>query len=73
MAFHLIFLCKVVQQALDTARSGRTCLIIAHRLSTIQNADAIFVLRSGTIVEHGTHSELLAMGGIYTRLYNAHK
>lgn len=64
---------QVVQQALDSARSGRTCLVIAHRLSTVQNADAICVLRNGSIVEYGTHSELLALGGIYTRLHNAQK
>lgn len=63
----------MVQQALDSAQSGRTCLVIAHRLSTVQNADAICVLRSGSIVEYGTHSELLALGGIYSRLYNAQK
>ncbi|XP_031622750.1 multidrug resistance protein homolog 65-like [Contarinia nasturtii] len=64
---------QAVQQALDSARSGRTCLVIAHRLSTIQNADAICVLRGGNIVEYGTHRELLALGGLYTRLYNAQK
>ncbi|XP_031626047.1 multidrug resistance protein homolog 65 [Contarinia nasturtii] len=64
---------QVVQQALDSARSGRTCLVIAHRLSTVQNADAICVLRGGKIVEYGTHNELLALGGLYTRLYNAQK
>lgn len=63
----------MVQQALDSAQTGRTCLIIAHRLSTVQNADAICVLRSGSIVEYGTHSELLSLGGIYSRLYNAQK
>lgn len=63
----------MVQQALDSARSGRTCLVIAHRLSTVQNADAICVLRGGTIVEYGTHNDLLALGGIYARLYNAQK
>lgn len=64
---------QVVQQALDAAQSGRTCLVIAHRLSTVQNADAICVVRNGSIVEYGTHSELLALGGVYTRLYNAQK
>ena len=63
----------MVQQALDTAQSGRTCLVIAHRLSTVQNADAICVIRAGNIIEYGTHNELLALGGIYTRLYNAQK
>ncbi|XP_055294777.1 multidrug resistance protein homolog 65-like [Sitodiplosis mosellana] len=64
---------QVIQQALDSARSGRTCLVIAHRLSTVQNADVICVLRGGNIVEYGTHNELLALDSIYTRLYNAQK
>ncbi|XP_055326893.1 multidrug resistance protein homolog 65-like [Sitodiplosis mosellana] len=64
---------KTVQIALDSARSGRTCITIAHRLSTIQNADIICVVQSGRIVESGSHTELLALNGIYTRLYNAQK
>lgn len=64
---------QVVQQALDAAKEGRTCIIIAHRLSTVHNADAICVLRNGNIVEYGTHTELLSLGGVYTRLYNAQK
>lgn len=64
---------QVVQQALDSAKFGRTCIIIAHRLSTVQNADVICVFRSGSIVECGTHGELLALNGIYTRLYNAQR
>ncbi|XP_031626071.1 multidrug resistance protein homolog 65-like [Contarinia nasturtii] len=65
---------QVVQQALDSAQSGRTCIIIAHRLTTIQNADLICVVQNGMIVEAGTHCELLAsLNGAYTRLYNAQK
>uniref|UniRef100_A0A2K6S200 Phosphatidylcholine translocator ABCB4 n=2 Tax=Saimiri boliviensis boliviensis TaxID=39432 RepID=A0A2K6S200_SAIBB len=56
---------KVVQEALDKAREGRTCIVIAHRLSTIQNADLIVVFQNGRIKEHGTHQQLLAQKGIY--------
>ncbi|XP_063678804.1 ATP-dependent translocase ABCB1-like [Bolinopsis microptera] len=59
---------KVVQEALDRAREGRTCLVIAHRLSTIQTADLICVIQEGSIVESGTHAELIAMKGVYYNL-----
>ena len=58
-----------VQRALDGALEGRTSLVIAHRLSTVRNADQILVVDSGRIVERGTHSELLAAGGLYSDLY----
>uniref|UniRef100_A0A8C4JCQ5 Phosphatidylcholine translocator ABCB4-like n=1 Tax=Dromaius novaehollandiae TaxID=8790 RepID=A0A8C4JCQ5_DRONO len=61
---------KVVQEALDKAREGRTCIVIAHRLSTIQNADKIAVVQNGKIVEQGTHQQLLAEKGIYYSLVN---
>ncbi|XP_054722663.1 ATP-dependent translocase ABCB1-like [Uloborus diversus] len=61
---------KVVQEALDKARAGRTCLVIAHRLSTIQNADVIMVMHKGRIVERGTHQELLNLKGYYFNLNN---
>ncbi|XP_042901555.2 ATP-dependent translocase ABCB1 [Parasteatoda tepidariorum] len=61
---------KVVQEALDKASSGRTCLIIAHRLSTIKNADTIAVIHKGKIVEKGTHQELLNLKGHYYNLHN---
>ncbi|XP_054157708.1 ATP-dependent translocase ABCB1-like [Oppia nitens] len=60
---------KVVQQALDEAREGRTCIVIAHRLSTIQNADKIVVVAKGKVVEEGTHQQLLAKRGVYYELY----
>uniref|UniRef100_A0A8C4KYR4 ATP binding cassette subfamily B member 1 n=1 Tax=Equus asinus asinus TaxID=83772 RepID=A0A8C4KYR4_EQUAS len=56
---------KVVQEALDKAREGRTCIVIAHRLSTIQNADLIVVFQNGKVKERGTHQQLLAQKGIY--------
>ncbi|XP_036102167.1 phosphatidylcholine translocator ABCB4 isoform X3 [Molossus molossus] len=56
---------KVVQEALDKAREGRTCIVIAHRLSTIQNADLIVVVQNGKVREHGTHQQLLAQKGVY--------
>jgi subfamily B ATP-binding cassette protein MsbA len=63
----------VVQEALDRLMSGRTTLVIAHRLSTVVNADLILALDGGRIVESGTHSELLARGGLYAGLYSAQK
>ena len=56
---------KVVQEALDRACVGRTTIIIAHRLSTIQKADKIAVIKSGHVVEKGTHQKLLEMKGVY--------
>lgn len=60
---------KVVQQALDEARAGRTCVTIAHRLSTVRDADLICVLKKGIVVEQGTHDHLMALNGIYANLY----
>ncbi|XP_004702768.1 ATP-binding cassette sub-family B member 5 [Echinops telfairi] len=62
---------KAVQQALEEARRGRTCLMVAHRLSTIQNADLIVVLHDGKVKEQGTHQELLRNRDIYFKLVNA--
>ncbi len=60
----------LVQQALETLMTGKTCLIIAHRLSTVQHADKVIVLRNGQVVESGTHSSLLAEDGLYKNLVN---
>ena len=59
---------KIVQDALDKAREGRTSIVIAHRLSTIYNADRIAVIKGGKVAEVGTHSELLAMKELYYKL-----
>lgn len=61
---------KIVQSALDELMRGRTSFVIAHRLSTIFGADQIFVIDKGKICEHGTHQELLKLGGVYSHLYN---
>ncbi|XP_026765038.2 ATP-dependent translocase ABCB1-like isoform X1 [Galleria mellonella] len=61
---------KVVQEALDAAKAGRTCVMIAHRLSTVRDADVICVIHEGQVVEKGKHNELLELKGIY---YNLNK
>ena len=61
---------KIVQAALDTLMKGCTSFVIAHRLSTIFDADQIFVIDHGHVVEQGTHEELLAKGGLYQYLYS---
>ncbi len=59
----------MVQAALEPLLKGRSALVIAHRLSTVLSANMILVMHRGRIVERGTHAELLAMGGLYSRLY----
>ena len=58
-----------IQKAMNTLMNGRTSFVIAHRLSTIRDADVILVMNNGTIVERGTHGQLLAQNGFYRELY----
>ena len=58
-----------MQDALNKLLVGRTSVVIAHRLSTIHNADKIIVVDHGRVAEQGTHTELLAKGGIYAKLF----
>ena len=60
---------RQIQQALRRLLAGRTAIVIAHRLATIRNADRIIVLRDGAIVEEGNHDALIALNGLYARLY----
>ncbi|XP_052275142.1 ATP-dependent translocase ABCB1-like isoform X2 [Dreissena polymorpha] len=64
---------KVVQEALDNAQKGRTCIVIAHRLSTVQNADVIYVIDAGNVVETGNHQQLLNKKGVYAQLVAGQK
>ena len=59
-----------VSRAIEELKQGRTTLIIAHRLSTIKNADMIYVLRKGKVIESGTHEELLSLDGSYKKMYD---
>ena len=59
---------RIVQDALDKAKEGRTTIVIAHRLSTIRNADLIIGLEHGEVIEYGTHDELMRRKGLYCEL-----
>lgn len=61
----------LIQKAMDRLMKGRTAFVIAHRLSTIRNADIIFVVKDGNIVEQGNHKELIKQDGFYAQLYNS--
>lgn len=61
----------MVQEAFDRLMEGRTSFIVAHRLSTIRNADEILVMKDGSIIEQGSHDNLMAKGGFYQNLYNS--
>ncbi len=61
----------LIQKAMETLTEGRTSFVIAHRLSTIRNADLIFVLKDGNIIEQGSHDELIEKKGFYAGLYNS--
>jgi len=60
---------RLVEQAMQTLLQGRSTLIIAHRLSTVQRADRVVVIDRGRIVEEGSHADLLAAEGVYSRLF----
>ena len=64
---------RLVQNAIEHLMQNRTAIVIAHRLSTIKSADLICVLHEGRIIEQGTHQQLIALNGQYTKLYNMQK
>jgi ABC-type multidrug transport system fused ATPase/permease subunit len=60
-----------IQQAIQNLVGSRTVIVIAHRLSTVRRADKILVLSESRLIESGTHDELVASGGVYSRFYSA--
>ena len=63
---------SLIQQSMEKLCAGRTTIIIAHRLSTVRNADYIYCIKDGRVVETGTHKELLEKAGYYKKLYSMH-
>ncbi len=63
---------ELVRQSMETLCKGRTAIIIAHRLSTVKHVDLIYCLKNGTLIESGTHAELIAKNGYYKKLYDMH-
>ena len=61
----------LIQRAMDELLKGRTSFVIAHRLSTIVNSDVILVINNGEVIEQGTHKQLMAKNGFYTKIYNS--
>jgi ABC-type multidrug transport system fused ATPase/permease subunit len=59
---------RLIQEALERLRAERTCFVIAHRLTTVRDADRIYVMKDGRVVEVGKHDDLLAQGGLYAKL-----
>lgn len=64
---------KLVQASFERASKGRTMVVVAHRLATVQNADVIFVLGEGQLLEKGSHSELLKKRGVYWNMVSRHR
>lgn len=62
----------IIQASVAKLVKGKTLIVIAHRLSTIMNSDKIFVVKDGNIDSRGTHEELLALGGLYKEMWEAH-
>ena len=70
MSQHFCYIQDTIQKNINEISRGRTTLIIAHRLSTIVDADTIFVLEGGKVVEQGPHDELVDRGGVYATMWN---
>ena len=62
-----------VREAMEYLKRGRTTIVIAHRLSTVENADIIYLIADGKVIEHGTHGELLNANAEYAKFYLQHK